>query len=400
MNAARRAYNFLNEMRTRDRAMLAFAVFLMFGTFGPIGELANSIVQTRSWTVLIVTTILSGSLSAGIILLGKQFSKRPWLMGVYMVVFLLLITKSTLLAEMISGMDESLPVSITESIQVSPEQFKTLHLQRLALFGLSASMIGFGWAMFAIVMNSEGRRRARLEAEISIAQRIQQSLLPQSSLVTPWCEIRGRSIPATEVGGDYYDMILLSEHQVAVVMADASGHGVGAGILSAMTKSALYSQLSQDPTPVSVLANLNSTLVRMTNNQTFVTCVYLLMDKKTKTIRASTAGHPPVFFKRASQSMVRDIRTPNLALGVKQGVRFKEESFRFSPGDSLLLYTDGIIESANGAKEEFGDQRLRRLFLELKGDEDIPTLMIERAKEFADGKEFHDDASVVSIRFL
>jgi len=257
--------------------------------------------------------------------------------------------------------------------------------------------LGLSWAMMATVLNSEGKKRGRLETEMTIANNIQRSLLPSSPFKNSWCTVTGLAIPTSEVGGDYFDVIPLSDTQVGVIIADVSGHGVGAGIISAMTKSALHSEIIRNPEPSKVLSNLNRTLVSLTEDKTFVTCAYVLMNHRTSTALVATAGHPPVLFKKGKDSRVTEIRTPNLALGVKDGIAFKEKAIRFHPGDILFLHTDGITEAANKKGEQFGHDRLAGVLRDEKNGADICASVIDAAREFTGLKEFEDDATAVGI---
>ena len=110
---------------------------------------------------------------------------------------------------------------------------------RRPLFGVIAIfLLSAGYTLFLRVVGEETKKRGRLETEVAVARRIQQSLQPSAAFKTDWCEAAGITVPATEVGGDYFDMIKISDDEAVIAIADVSGHGVGAGILSAMTKSA------------------------------------------------------------------------------------------------------------------------------------------------------------------
>jgi len=386
-------YNFIKSMSNRELAKLALAVFMIFGSFGPASLLANGVLATGSWTLLMVVTTLSGGFSASIIFALR----KPWLMVIVVIIFILAISNSERLASMISGKDESITETATDTVHITPGEFKTIKEKRIAFFALSVVLIGCGWMMFVIVLNTEGKKRGRLEAEMKIARDIQQSLLPRSSLQTSWCSISGLSIPTSEVGGDYFDAIKLSGTLVAVIIADVSGHGVGAGIITAMTKSALYSQLWLDPMPSSVLANLNNTLAKLTDGKTFVTCAYLLLDHSKGIARVATAGHHPVLWKHYEDHRFDELRTPNLGLGIKNETMFEDVEIRYSKGDILVLHTDGIIEAVNDQGEQFGLQRLQDIVASEIDPGQICSRIITAAQSFSGSKEFRDDATVVSI---
>ena len=372
---------------------MALAVFLIFATFGPASSLANSVLAPPSWTLAWVLAFLSGGM-AGCIVLANG---RPWLLVPIIIVFMIGLSYPERIAGAISGHDERIVKSIDNSVQLTPEEFQAIRARRLILYVITTDLIALGWIVFVFVLNTEGKKRGRLEAEMNIARKIQQSLLPQSMLNTPWCRVSGLTVPASEVGGDYFDAIKLSDNMVAVVIADVSGHGVGAGIISAMTKSALNSQLQHDASPGAILANLNETLVKVTDEKTFVTCAYVLLNRVTREIHIATAGHPPVLYKKSNGATLVEHRTPNVGLGMKSGIEFEEETAPMSAGDLVVLYTDGIIEARRKDEEQFGSNRLQEAVMKYSGAADVCSKIIQTAQSFSGAKDFTDDATVVSI---
>ncbi|HEV8537813.1 MAG TPA: SpoIIE family protein phosphatase, partial [Bacteroidota bacterium] len=140
--------------------------------------------------------------------------------------------------------------------------------------------------------------------EINIARKIQQSLIPCTTFENSWCRVAGMTASATEVGGDYFDIVALSDHRLVVAVADVAGHGVGSGILSAMTKSALRSQHMHVASPAMVLENLNRTIYQVSERNMFVTLAYLLLDADARTAAYATAGHLPLLFRTDDVTVV------------------------------------------------------------------------------------------------
>jgi sigma-B regulation protein RsbU (phosphoserine phosphatase) len=213
-----------------------------------------------------------------------------------------------------------------------------------------------------------------------------------------WCAAAGRTVPATEVGGDYFDVVELPDGKLVVAIADVTGHGVGAGILSAMTKSALRSELGHDAAPHTVLENLNRTLYQVSQRGMFVTMAYLLLDRQAGIARIATAGHPPVMFCR-HDGTIRAVRTTNPGLGMRPQGFFIEAEVGFAPGDRFLLYTDGVTEATNRTGEQFGDGRLGDL---VAAGQPVPAdqwcaVMLESVLEFRGSKNLSDDATVVAV---
>jgi len=377
-----------------EQSRLALGVFLIFGTFGPASMLASPFPKAGSWMLLLVTTVLSGGLSASIIFALR----KPWLIGPVVLLFMVALSKPEEIAGYLSGKDEHLVDKIDSPLTMSPAEFDAMKVHQAELYGICSGMIGLGWTVLVFVLNGEGKKRGRLEAEMKLARGIQQSLLPQSGLQLAWCRATGMTVPASEVGGDYYDLVQLPGDSLAVIIADVSGHGVGAGIVAAMAKSAFYSQLNADPSPAAVLRNLNETLGQMIDEKTFVTCAYALLNRADRTVHVATAGHPPVLSMEKASRTITAHRTANVGLGIRRGMEFKEESFVFSPGDLLVFYTDGIIEAAKRNGEQFGIERVQEAMR--NGAADLCPRMIHTAQIFSGAKEFRDDATIVCVEAI
>jgi sigma-B regulation protein RsbU (phosphoserine phosphatase) len=166
-----------------------------------------------------------------------------------------------------------------------------------------------------------------------------------------------------------------------------------------MTKSALRSQVGHDPSPAVLLDQLNRTLVQLVDRRMFVTFACLLADNATHKVRIATAGHPPVLVLRNRQ-LVREARTPSLALGMDAGAVFSELEIPFEPGDVFLLYTDGVVEATSRHGEQFGISRLSAAITST-GDRPPDAQCKEILKEvtrFTGTSSLKDDATVVAVR--
>ncbi|HMD13822.1 MAG TPA: PP2C family protein-serine/threonine phosphatase, partial [Bacteroidota bacterium] len=280
-------------------------------------------------------------------------------------------------------------------------QLNAIYTQRGIVGIMAIALVAFGYAMFIKVIHTEVRQRSRLEAEVNIAKGIQESLLPDAVLQKSWITVVGSMTPAAEVGGDVYDVIPISDDLVAVAIADVSGHGVGAGILSAMTKSALHLQLQHDTSPVAVLEHLNRTLFEVSDEKTFVTFGYMLIDHAHKTIALATAGHPPVLQYDSAVNKINFYRTANIGLGMRQDASFTHLELPFRSGDTFVLYTDGAVETADPNGEQFGIERIQDIVATHHGSvQDLCSVMNERLKEFTAAKTFQDDVTIVCVHLL
>jgi serine phosphatase RsbU (regulator of sigma subunit) len=252
--------------------------------------------------------------------------------------------------------------------------------------------------MFIKVIRSEVRQRARFETEISLAREIQESLQPAGRIETSKFSAFGMTVPASEVGGDYFDFIQKEGDILIAAIADVTGHGVGAGILSAMTKSALYMELAHTTDPGEILRRLNNTIHSLSDEKTFVTFALIEFRLSEGKVRAATAGHPPIFMRRAGSTVPEEIRTGGMALGMKADATFRFAEIACAPGDSFCLYTDGILEAADNRKEEFGSGRLARLFGTTADDpEECCRETARQVKSHAANGIVQDDVSILVI---
>jgi len=404
-----KAFDTWKQMKPAALLRLAVAVFLMFSVLGPIEILMESELHLVSWKFVAIQTLASGGMAASIVFFGR---KRWWIMILVVAFWTSVLTfnggglslqfdENSNFRVRLNGPDNAKPLNvITQPLTLSPEQLDALYAQR-GILGVGAILLlAFGYISFIKVVRAEVKDRSRLETEVNIAQDIQRSLVPDGGARESWCDIAGATIPATEVGGDYYDIIPLPDGRMAVAIADVTGHGVGAGILSAMTKSALRSQLQHDSSPVNVLANLNATLYEVSDEKMFVTFAYAVADPARRSIAVATAGHPPALLKRAATGDVEQLRTVSMGLGIQSGSAYSSLDNAFDRGDILLLYTDGLTEAMNKQQEQFGIERLQEFLRSSRSSpRETCSQLISELEKFAGAKTFQDDVSLVCIQF-
>ncbi len=381
-------------MEPSVRRRLALAVFLTFSIIGPITVLMRSALFPIQLTTVLILTISCGCMSASFILFGH---KKFWLVVSFILCLSTNIFVAPLTQMIVDVPPMQKPTLNSDRVVLTKQEIKDIRGQR-TLIGVGVIvLLTSGYIMLLLVLNKEGDKRVRYQAELQIAQNIQRTLLPSGVFKTSWCEVGGLTLPASDVGGDYFDIITIDDNKLAVVIADVAGHGIGAGILSAMTKSALRSQILHDPSPVAVLHNLNATLHQVAERKMFVTCAYVLLDWNEKNARIATAGHPPVIHK--SNGTLQEVRTQSLGLGMQRQGMFSEVVVRIAAGDSLCLYTDGVTEAANQTNEQFGIERLMNL-ISTNGalsTDALSTNALREVKAFANKSELKDDATIMLI---
>ncbi len=244
----------------------------------------------------------------------------------------------------------------------------------------------------ARLFRQERTAKERLEKENAQARRVQASLLPQTAYQLGSYSVHGKCLPMNAVGGDWFDYFPVGDDRLGVALGDVSGKGMPAALLMASTRSMLRQQARAGASAAEVLTRLNDVLCEDFPPGNFVTMVYGVLDARAGTLTLSNAGHPSPLV--ASKSNGGFVEIPDgLPLGI-QSARFGEQVIPLSPGDSALLYSDGIIEAANAHDEEFGMERLQQA-VEARGD--APDSVIAAAQEFASPNPLTDDATVLLI---
>jgi sigma-B regulation protein RsbU (phosphoserine phosphatase) len=200
--------------------------------------------------------------------------------------------------------------------------------------------------------------RVRVRDELEVARELQDELLPHNLPVVPGYLFAHSYRTANEVGGDYYDLTLLPDRRLSLMVGDASGHGMAAGLVMAIANATLQTALDLDPNPERVLALLNRTLCRTGTKRTFMSVFYAVLTPETGEIEYVCAGHPFPLLRRADGS-VEELGNGGFPLGIREPLDFVRQTVRLDPGDLLLLYTDGLPEALDAqGKMAFGYERL------------------------------------------
>jgi sigma-B regulation protein RsbU (phosphoserine phosphatase) len=248
------------------------------------------------------------------------------------------------------------------------------------------------------------RRLSELETELTLASRIQRSMLPQIFPAFPGradFEIHATMIPARSVGGDFYDFFLVDPNHLAVVIGDVSGKGVPAALFMASARTLLRAVTMQDVAPGECVTTVNEILVRESDPAMFLTLFLGVLDLRTGMLEFACGGHnPPVAFGPNTEAAFLDLN-PDLIVGAFGRVQFNTHRVLIPPNHGLLLYTDGITEAENHSKEEFSEQRLIDIVNPIR-DQSAATLsaeVITRVGQHAGGADQSDDMTVVAIRY-
>lgn len=210
--------------------------------------------------------------------------------------------------------------------------------------------------------HARSRERMRMREEIEYARKIQLSMLPQLPPDIGWVELAAASLPATEVGGDYYDYFRLSTAQLALVIGDVSGHGLASGLLLSGVRSCLYLLEKDLAAPVEILDRLNQMVRKTTDRRTYVTLLCAVLDRSADgvTLTVASAGHPPVLHYDSRTQAFCEVGEGAPPLGTMLEGSYRQIERKVRHGDLLVLYTDGLVESRNGLGQDYGYPRLQR----------------------------------------
>jgi PAS domain S-box-containing protein len=259
-------------------------------------------------------------------------------------------------------------------------------------------------------------RRAEEERhELELAKQIQLSLLPHSPLHVEGVVIAGYCLPATHVGGDYFDYFY-GQDAIDIVIADVSGHSMGAALIMAETRSTLKAEalrtlhvhpesgmLEKDAGTGDILRILNALLYEdLSKAELFITMFYMKYNPATRKLSYANAGHNRPLLLPAGKTVCCELDADGIIFGVTKEIQFEEKSTLLNPGDLVLLYTDGITEAQNPQGEFFGTERLTRIFSTqgAKKPQEIINTIAKELQAFAESSSFADDVSMVVLKVL
>jgi serine phosphatase RsbU (regulator of sigma subunit)/rubredoxin len=255
-------------------------------------------------------------------------------------------------------------------------------------------------------LKSQVEVSAELSRSLEDARARQLRLLPRLPEV-PGFEFGMVYRPCSTVGGDFYDFIRVSEHELGIAIGDISGHGIEAALLVGLAKKLLEIHGRGRRSPGETLLLANADIYPDLDAKTFVTVFYAILDTRTRAFRFSRAGHNPlVVFNPARTPRLQVLDSKGMALGMDAGAVFQqsieEVEVRLEPGDLVFLYTDGVVESMNHEKEEFGLERLYATIEQYGHNEaEYVLYQIEKAiLDFREGARQKDDVTMLALRVL
>lgn len=252
-----------------------------------------------------------------------------------------------------------------------------------------------------IIYYKEFLEKQRIEKELEITRHIQQHVLPKEFPKIEGLDISAVSIPAREVGGDFYDYIGINELVHAFLIADVSGKSLPASMFMALSRSITRVEAHNLISPAKVLEESNKYVYKDSESGMFVTMFYMVCYLDDKIIEFGSAGHNEQLFYKADTGEFKLLKVKGIPLGISPDSKYREDKITYNSGDILILYTDGVTEAMNQAGEEFELERLKNVILESKelGAKEILDNILENVKEFTQGTPQFDDITLLIIKF-
>jgi sigma-B regulation protein RsbU (phosphoserine phosphatase) len=249
---------------------------------------------------------------------------------------------------------------------------------------------------------AHANRIERIEQELQDAQEMQRSILPSEDPEFAGLEISSYLRPATEIGGDYYDLIPLSETKLAVAIGDVKGHGMSAGLMVSTASGCLHTTLETTLSVTDVMRVMNRRICEV-KGRNFMTFCFSIIDIASRQISVGSAGHPfPYHYSHAEQRLLTWDIESDWPLGVRENHKCRNYPRTLERGDILVYFSDGIVDGSNDEMEPFGFDRLESAIVH---NASLPALDMKRAilnSFFAHcgQKEPEDDITLIVIRVI
>jgi serine phosphatase RsbU (regulator of sigma subunit) len=216
-----------------------------------------------------------------------------------------------------------------------------------------------GVALSQAALREEAQERKRLQAEMNLAHSIQRRLLPRANPAIAGLDVAGHNRPATETSGDYYDYVTLSDGRLGVIIADVTGHGLGAALLMTSARAFVRALCATEKDPARILSAANNLLEQDLENGNFLSLCLAAFDPQTLMLEYASAGHDPPMVYRPAENSFAELESTGPLLGILPGAEFANGGpLPLQKGDVLLFMTDGLFECMNDSGETMGKERV------------------------------------------
>lgn len=339
-----------------------------------------------------IATILAG-LFAGIVFMinGRKF------IGIFgAVVFAVLIEMFHMLLALILVQPYSQALAIVEEVSVP------------MIFANALGILVFSFIISNLIRERKTAEERdtyfdeleRKKNELKVAQKIQQTFLPDTIPLLNDFDIAAFNVPAKEVGGDFYDFIPIEEDKMGIAIANVSEKGVPAALLMALSKTIVQTKARESYQVCDVMEYLNKLVMVEADSGIDLSLFYSVLDMKKKSLSYINAGHDsPLVFKKDTGNIM-ELANENFHLGKIVNIEFKEKEIGLDSGDALIFYTDGIINALNEKEEPFGIERLKAIIKEnySLSSENIVWKIKQEISTFSKDKPQFDDMTLVVLK--
>ena len=373
-------------------------------------------VSSDKWVLNIFIESQIPTVALLLLLGGSWLSPQQVLVAPVVLVYFLLIILSTLRLSLalsvLTGLLSALGyVFVTSYIAI---RFPDSAGQSLVVSTIYAALIFTGGILAAFVASRirthvaaalrEAELKSKLEQvshDLDIARSIQQDLLPAQSPTLENFDVAGWNEPADQTGGDYFDWQSLPNGRLAISLGDATGHGIGPALVSALCRAYARASLVADNEHHQVLDRLNRLLADDLSANRFVTFALIFLDPTTSVVEVLSAGHGPILWYKHATNEVENLEAQGIPLGMIAGVSYEKAIvIQLAPSDMIVVVTDGFYEWENPDGEEFGLQRLESVILQSHGcsAEELISRLRFSVEDFCKGTEQKDDLTAVVLK--
>jgi serine phosphatase RsbU (regulator of sigma subunit) len=237
----------------------------------------------------------------------------------------------------------------------------------------------------------------RIRRELELGRQIQHDMLPQAPLWLGPTEIKGVSVPAREVGGDFFNYFTVKDGRLALLVGDVSGKGVGAALLMANIQASLRTRFALGQDLAAIAREIDLDIERNTPGPVYATLFMATFDPVSRVLRYVNAGHNPQYLLRRDGAL-EQMHSSGLPVGLLAGRGYVEDQVQLGVGDLLFFYTDGCVEAENESGEMFGSDRLEELLRGAAGAEDLLAQVEAEVRAFRGSREPFDDATMMVVR--
>ncbi|MCC7118097.1 MAG: SpoIIE family protein phosphatase [Anaerolineales bacterium] len=242
--------------------------------------------------------------------------------------------------------------------------------------------------------------KERLERELQVAADIQLSILPDELPQPAGVNFGARMVPARQVGGDFYDVFTITEKHIGVLIGDVADKGVPSALFMARVHALIMAEADMDLLPGEVLRLVNKHITRLQKSSQFVTVLYGILNLETDEFSYARAGHEPPLILHADGTVERIAHSSGMAIGLWETVTLDERAVQLTPGDTLVMYTDGMTDCRNPAGESFGLERIKNLLSGLtKGTaQQVCDTLLKTLQNYQNGAKQDDDVTLVAVQ--